>query len=336
MDERLNTLSRWVERIIGSPVVLKPASADASFRRYFRVFCRNQGTYILMDAPPEHESVETFARAAAWLSHAGLNVPAVFTLDKARGFALLSDLGDRTYLDALREVEGAAGQGDADALYEDALESLWRLQTGGRDRPGTFEPYDAAELTREMELFRQWFVPCRTSHELSADDHDTIDQTFRILASNALEQPRVWVHRDFHSRNLMVTPESNPGVLDFQDAVTGPVTYDLVSLLRDCYITWPPERVERWLNDYYERIRYSVLQGNVDIGRFTQWFDWMGVQRHIKVLGIFSRLYHRDGKAKYLGDLPVVYDYVRVVCGRYEALRPFRNLLESMEIEWTS
>lgn len=336
MDERLNTLSRWVEGFIGSPVELKPASSDASFRRYFRAFCPDGRTYIVMDAPPEHESVGIFARAAGHLAEAGLNVPMVFSLDETLGFALLTDLGDRTYLEALRH----GGGHDVDALYSDALSALERLQTGGRDHPEVFAPYNAGELNREMELFRQWFIPHRTTRALSRNDHEVIDRTFRLLTTSALEQPQVWVHRDFHSRNLMVTAEDNPGVLDFQDAVTGPVTYDLVSLLRDCYVTWSTDRIDDWLNDYFGRIRGVLLPADTGIEQFRRWFDWMGVQRHIKVLGIFTRLFHRDGKANYLDDLPVVRSYLRDVCGRYEELRPFRDLLESTAAErspdWTS
>lgn len=339
LDERLNILSRWVEELIGSAVELKPASSDASFRRYFRVFCPDERTYIAMDAPPEHESVAIFARAARYLNEAGLNVPVVHSLDESRGFALLSDLGERTYLDVLRRCKKENDSRRVDALYDDSLASLHRLQIGGLDRLDAFEPYAAAKLSAEMELFRQWFVPCRTRHELSGDDHALINRTFDLLVASALEQPRVWVHRDFHSRNLMVTDDNNPGVLDFQDAVTGPVTYDLVSLLRDCYITWPADRVDGWLTGYFEHIRCDILPAGMDIERFRRWFDWMGVQRHVKVLGIFSRLYHRDGKADYLDDLPVVEGYVRGICDRYDELRPFGDLLASMapgrEVAWT-
>jgi hypothetical protein len=328
LDERLNILSRWVEQILGSPVQIEPASSDASFRRYFRAsVCRNGGTYVVMDAPPERESVEKFARVAVRFKQLGLNVPIIFALDRDTGLALLSDLGRRTYLDVIDEH-------NADDLYEPALEALYRLQVGSRDRLGEFEPYDAAKLNQEMELFRQWFVPYRTVSSLSEHDHDTIDRTFQILTGSALDQPRVWVHRDFHSRNLMVTEVDSPGVLDFQDAVAGPVTYDLVSLLKDCYVTWPAERLDHWLWEYYRRIR-TALPGDVAYERFVRWFDWMGVQRHVKVLGIFSRLYHRDGKANYIGDLPVVYQYVREACARYSELRPFGELLESLDISWT-
>lgn len=329
MDERLTILSRWVGRILGSPAELTPASADASFRRYFRVFGPNGDTYIAMDAPPERESVESFARVAAQFRQVGLNVPVVHALNKQHGFALLSDLGSRTYLSALDEA-------NADGLYTDALDALLRLQTGGLDRLDAFEPYDAEKLTGEMELFRQWFVPYQTSRALTAADHTVINRTFTALAASALEQPRVWVHRDFHSRNLMVTDADNPGVLDFQDAVSGPVTYDLVSLLRDCYIVWPATQVQKWTADYYQRLRPALASSAISRDQFVRWFDWMGVQRHIKVLGIFSRLYHRDGKANYLDDLPVVYDYVREVCGAYRELRPFFNLIESLDVSWTS
>jgi aminoglycoside/choline kinase family phosphotransferase len=282
-----------------------------------------------MDAPPEHESVEIFARVAGHFKALGLNVPLVFALDKRAGFALLSDLGTRTYLG---EIEGE----NADRLYGAALNALHRLQTGSRGRLDVFEPYDNGKLMREMELFRQWFVPCRTSNRLSARDQGTINGTFNALAATALEQPRVWVHRDFHSRNLMVTEVENPGILDFQDAVTGPLTYDLVSLLRDCYIAWPTERVSRWLSVYFDRIRDDPLVAGVSFEQFVLWFDWMGIQRHIKVLGIFSRLFHRDGKAEYLDDLPLVYKYVCEACDRYSELRPFKKLLESMDVQWTS
>jgi len=338
LDERLNILARWVEELIGSAVTMEPASSDASFRRYFRVFCPDERTYIAMDAPPEHESVAIFARAAGYLNEAGLNVPVMHSVDESRGFALLSDLGERTYLDVLRRCEQEDDWRRVDALYGDALASLHRLQTGGLDHPNAFERYTAAKLTAELELFRQWFVPCRTRHELSGDDHALIDRAFDLLVASALEQPRVWVHRDFHSRNLMVTEDDNPGVLDFQDAVTGPVTYDLASLLRDCYITWPADRVDSWLAGYFERIQRDVLPASVDNDQFRRWFDWMGVQRHVKVLGIFSRLYHRDGKANYLDDLPVVEGYVRGVCDLYDELRPFGALLASMaperEVAW--
>ncbi|MGA8258746.1 MAG: phosphotransferase [Arenicellales bacterium] len=329
MDERLGILSRWIERILGAPVCVRPASTDASFRRYFRVSHRGTDTYIVMDAPPEHESVEVFARVAGHFKELGLNVPLVFALDKTAGLALLSDLGTRTYLD---EIDGE----NADRLYEAALNALHRLQTGSRDRLDTFEPYDRDKLMREMALFREWFVPCRTSNRLSTRDQGTIDGTFDTLVAAALEQPRVWVHRDFHSRNLMVTEVDNPGILDFQDAVSGPLTYDLVSLLRDCYISWPEERIDRWLRAYFDRIRDDPRLTAVTFEQFVRWFDWMGVQRHVKVLGIFSRLFHRDGKANYLDDLPLVYKYVCEVCDRYSELRPFKRLLESMDVQWTS
>lgn len=282
-----------------------------------------------MDAPPEHESVGTFVRVAAEFRQLGLNVPLVFAADRRAGLALLSDLGTRTYLETVNEA-------NVDALYEAALNALHRLQTRCRQRLDCLEPYDSDKLMQEMELFRQWFVPCRTSCQLSVRDHRIIDETFRVLTASALEQPRVWVHRDFHSRNLMVTEVDNPGLLDFQDAVTGPVTYDLVSLLRDCYITWPAERVQAWLRDYFERIRSEPGFEGIGLEQFIRWFDWMGAQRHIKVLGIFSRLFHRDGKANYLDDLPVVYDYVCEVCDAHRELRRFGDLVKAMDIQWTS
>ena len=277
-----------------------------------------------MDAPPSYEDTGPFVRTARKFQQLGLNVPEILEQDSDNGFLLMSDLGDTTYLSRLTPDT-------ADRLYGDALGALVVLQAGTRGDPDYFPPYDEARLRGEMELFREWYVPRHLGRVLDAGENAVIDRTFDALGAAALAQPRVWVHRDYHSRNLMVTAHNNPGILDFQDAVTGPVTYDLVSLLRDCYIEWPQPRIDEWLMRYCQLARQSDLPVDVGADRFREWFDRMGLQRHIKVLGIFSRLYYRDGKAAYLDDLPLVSRYVHQVCARYQDLLPFRDLLARLQ-----
>lgn len=327
MDERLNALSAWITNLLGFQPKIKPASEDASFRRYFRIFCQNRQAYVVMDAPPEHESVKKFVEVAARYESLGVNVPQIFAINQPEGFALLSDLGAKTYLQAL-------SPDSVDQLYAQALTTLFTLQTQSINRLEEFELYDQQKIREEMELFRQWFIPYRTERELKDKNQRLIDNTFELLTDTALRQPRTWVHRDFHSRNLMITPQNSPGVLDFQDAVTGPITYDLVSLLRDCYVEWPEEQVYQWVSLYYQKLQNSSISLKVNETEFIRWFDWMGVQRHIKVLGIFSRLYHRDGKDHYLKNLPLVFRYTTTICNKYEALRPFAAFLNSLRIKW--
>lgn len=323
MDKRLLELREWSARMLGvSEVAAEPASADASFRRYFRVFA-GRHSYIVMDAPPQREPLEPFVRIARRMRSIGLNVPEVLAIDAGLGFALLGDLGSTTYLQVLCEER-------ADALYEDAFRSLRRLQRHGLSDPGFLPPYDESLLHSEMELFRQWYLRRHLRLEIGAGLDTMLDRLFGHLAAAALEQPAVWVHRDYHSRNLMATERDNPGIVDFQDAVHGPVTYDLVSLLRDCYISWPPERVEAWALEYRRQAAADGLPVARDEATFLRWFDLMGVQRHLKAIGIFARLNHRDGKPDYLEDIPRVVDYVRQVAARYPALAGLASLANEL------
>ena len=304
-DHRKAALEAWLARVLdATPTRLAPASADASFRRYFRVW-RDGETWVAMDAPPDKEDLGPYLQVAGILAGAGVNVPRIVASDQAQGFLLLTDLGSRQYLDALRASE------DADALYGDAIGALVRLQAG-TTAAASLPRYDAARLRQEMELFPAWFLVRHLGLELSAAERAMIDRSFDVLERAALAQPQLLVHRDYHSRNLMVCAD-NPGILDFQDAVVGPVTYDLVSLLKDCYISWPRERVLGWVACYLAAAKRAGLEPRGSAEDFVRAFDLMGAQRHLKVLGIFARLWYRDGKAGYLADLPLVLDYARAV-----------------------
>lgn len=298
---------------------LEVASADASFRSYYRARSLDR-SMIVMDAPPEHEDIGPWLEIDARLRAAGLNAPEVLATDIADGFVLMQDLGGTHYLDALDEDS-------ADALYADAMEALARIQTGMDT--DILAPYDEAFLVSEMELMPKWFLDRHLGLTPDRLQWDVLDPVFRGLANSALAQPRVFVHRDFHSRNLLVTTDDNPGIIDFQGALAGPVTYDLASLLRDCYIDWERERVEHWVETYRQGLRQSgLLDASVDAERFRDWFDRIGLQRHIKVLGIFCRLYYRDDKNGYLRYLPRVLDYVYEVTGRHPDLAALGELLK--------
>jgi aminoglycoside/choline kinase family phosphotransferase len=329
-DARAAALSEWLTRELGSSAfALAPASEDASFRRYFRATLARPhpaapaaSTLIVMDAPPPREDCRPFVRVAALLAAAGVHAPAVLAQDLERGFLLLTDLGTTTYLRAL-------DAGNADRLFADALDALvrWQLAT----RPGVLPPYDEALLRRELELFPEWYVGRHLGRTLTGEERADMDGLFaRIVAAN-LAQPRVFVHRDYMPRNLMVS-DPNPGVLDFQDAVTGPVTYDVVSLFRDAYVTWPGERVLDWTIRYWERAKRAGLPVDADFGTFWRDCEWMGLQRHLKVLGIFARIRHRDGKPGYVEDTPRFLAYVRPVAERYAELAPLARLLDSLEL----
>ncbi len=319
MGERHAQLQRWLGTDLGiGTFEIAPASIDASFRRYFRVRTA-EASYIAMDAPPTHEDCRSFVQVARMFLALGLHVPEVLAQDLARGFLLLSDLGTLLFLEALSESS-------VERLYGDALGALLTLQACG-PRAEVLPAYDRTLLLREMELFREWYLGRHRGLALSPGQHQVLTDTFEQLAGSALEQPRVCVHRDFHSRNLMVTERNNPGILDFQDAVIGPVTYDLVSLLRDCYIAWPRARVEDWALGYHQLALQSGVLREDNEAQFLRWFDLMGVQRHLKATGIFARLYHRDGKSGYLDDIPRTLGYVREVAARYAELHPLQNLL---------
>jgi len=301
-------------------VGLDVASADASFRRYYRARTAT-ASYIVMDAPPAHEDCQPFIHIARLFRTAGANTPEILAENLDEGFLLLTDFGNTTYLSVLNDQT-------ADRLYGDANAQLVKIQIASR--PGVLPDYDEALLRREIMLFPDWYLTRHLKLELSAAQRQVMDQTFAAILANNLAQPRVYVHRDWHSRNLMVTEADNPGVLDFQDAVYGPITYDLASIYKDAYIRWDEDRVLDWLVRYWQVARQAGLPVVADFGDFYRDFEWMGIQRHIKVLGIFARLYHRDGKSGYLKDMPLVMDYLRRACERYNALRPFMRLLDEL------
>ncbi len=310
----------WSRRVLGDEtLMLEPASADASFRSYWRT--HHDGlSWIVMDSPPAQEDPRPWLEIGTRLAAAGLHVPAVQAQDVERGFLLIEDLGSQPYLPALND-------GTVDALYGDALDALLRMQ---RDADtGGMQPYDHAFLQRELEIMPEWFLRRHLGHTPECEEWDVLESAFTVLLHNALEQPRCFVHRDYHSRNLLVTANNNPGIIDFQGALHGPITYDLASLLRDCYIVWDRARVEAWVESYRLRLQAAqLIAAEVDRPRFLRWFDLIGLQRHIKVLGIFCRLCYRDGKSGYLDDLPRVYDYVTDVAGRYPELAEFVALLQ--------
>jgi aminoglycoside/choline kinase family phosphotransferase len=327
-DSRLAVLDRWVREDLGfADGQLVAASADASFRRYFRL-TRGAESYIVMDAPPEKESLAPFVQVASLLADLGLNVPLVLARHTAAGLLLLSDLGSSHYLDALNEARDSGRNTEVDRLYDDALAALATLQTRGRAQAAALPPYDAKMLRTEMELLPEWFLSRHLELTLTPAERSLIDRTFAALSDCALSQPTTFVHRDYHSRNLMVVSDANPGIIDFQDAVSGPVTYDLVSLLKDCYVAWPAARVRAWVLGFRERLLRSGLAPLPDEREFLRWFDWVGMQRHIKVLGIFCRLYYRDAKSRYLHDLPRVLRYVQATAAEYPELAEWAAFLE--------
>jgi aminoglycoside/choline kinase family phosphotransferase len=318
MPERRILLEQWLNEKLGiDEYRLSPASVDASFRRYWRVH-QSERTYVAMDAPPGLEDIERFVHIAKRWRSLGLNTPQIYAQERNLGFVLLDDLGTRVYLDELNDDS-------ADRLYGDAFGSLVVIQACA-DVEGLPE-YDEVFVRRELELFRDWLLNRHLGLRLSARENRTLDGAFDLLVSNALEQPRVCVHRDFHSRNLMVTSPPSPGILDFQDAVHGPVTYDLVSLLRDCYIAWPTERVDQWAWGYFQLAVQSGILRPEHEKLFLAWFDLMGVQRHLKASGIFARLAIRDGKTGYLTDIPRTLSYVTEIASSYPILHPFAELV---------
>jgi N-acetylmuramate 1-kinase len=314
-DSRLEELTRWVFDDLGfAGSRIAPASADASFRRYFRV-TRGTDSYIVMDAPPGKEDLGPFLRVGRLLLAMGMNAPVVLAQHAESGFLLLSDLGQRQYLDELSQ------DGAVESLYGDALDALAIMQGAGGTRE--LPPYDHALLMREMQLMPDWFLREHLRVEPNPDERAMLAGLFELLAGCALAQPAAFVHRDYHSRNLLVTEHKNPGILDFQDAVWGPVTYDLVSLLKDCYIAWPAARVRAWALGHRQRLIDAGFALEAGEEEFIRWFDWMGLQRHIKVLGIFARLYYRDGKSQYLKDLPRVLRYTQEAAAAYPETAPF-------------
>ncbi len=331
-DPRLNLIRTWLTRDLGWRIGrISVASADASFRRYFRVsrgdvdpaaWAPRADTLIVMDAPPGKEDIAPYLKVSTLLEQAGAHIPHVHASDARRGFVVMEDLGNTQYLSLLKTGRGV------DKLYGDALATLANIQVRGIKAAQQLAPYDRGPLERELNLMPEWFLRKHFGLELTPEELALLTVTFEILINEALLQPQVFVHRDFHSRNLMVLPpKGGPGVIDFQDALRGPVGYDLVSLFKDCYIGWSRERVERWVRGY--RRVLGNLGANVGDSeyQFLRWFDLIGVQRHIKVLGIFCRLWYRDGKIGYLADLPLTFEYVRDACRRYPELVEFERWL---------
>lgn len=325
-DARVQQLTEWLSALpadLGIETAsLSVASADASFRRYFRV--QAGGSHlIVMDAPPSHEDCKPFIHVAELFGRA-VNVPKILAQDLEQGFLLLSDLGNTTFLAALEQDIS-----QANVLYKDALNALVRLQKSSTTNE--LPLYDRERLLNEMLLFPQWYLGVHKNFTLDDKQTAQLTQVFNVLLENNLAQAQVWVHRDYHSRNLMQVGTDNPGILDFQDALYGPITYDLVSLLRDAYIEWPEAQQIDWLVRYWEVARKEGLSVPTAFDAFYKDFEYMGLQRHLKVLGIFARLYHRDGKSGYLKDLPLVLKYTRQVAARYREFAPLLHLLDAVE-----
>ena len=325
-DNRLSELNNWLATLASKWSIdlstIHPASSDASFRRYFRVLGGQNTSFIVMDAPPPQEDTRPFVHIAGLLGQSGVHVPTVLEADLEKGFLLLSDLGSQTYLSALNPDS-------APKLYQDASSALIKIQLASK--AGQIPNYDQALLQRELDLFPEWYLGKHLQLSLSETEKQDLAKVFSLILENNLSQAPVFVHRDYHSRNLMVTESNNPGILDFQDAVYGPITYDLASLFRDAYIEWEePEQMD-WLIRYWDMARKAGLPVQQEFGDFYRDFEWMGLQRHLKVLGIFARLYHRDGKDGYLKDMPLVFKYARKVAERYIHLKPLVRLLDRIE-----
>ena len=323
--ERTLALQAWLSGLFPAQAWhIEPASADASFRRYFRVSLADSGeSRIVMDAPPQQEDCRPFIAVADLLRQAGLNAPAILAQDLKQGFLLLTDLGTTTYLAALQQDDARA-----DALFRDAVDALvsWQLAS----RPGVLPPYDAALLRRELDLFPDWYLARHLGLALAPQQRQLLQRMFALIMAGNLAQPAVYVHRDYMPRNLMLS-EPNPGILDFQDAVYGPVSYDMASLVRDAFISWEEERALDWIVRYWDKARRAGLPVGSDFGDFYRDLEWMGLQRHLKVLGIFARIRHRDGKAGYIEDAPRFLGYVRAVAARYNALAPLAHLFDQIE-----
>lgn len=315
-DFRKITLLDWLENDLLLTInSCEPASSDASFRRYFRIALPDR-QLIVMDAPPDKENIAQFVKVAELLRLSAVKVPAIYYQNRPDGFLVLEDFGPHSFLDKLNAD-------NAPQLYGGALDGLLKLQTNTAITDCGLPLYDEALLQRELGIFEDWFINQALDMDLPAPLWDTLRN---ILVNSALEQPVTCVHRDYHSRNLMVLADNTPGVIDFQDAVIGPVTYDLVSLLRDCYITWPQQQVGQWMAQHYQKLKQSGMIA-CDLALFTRWFDLMGMQRHLKAIGIFSRLHLRDGKSGYLKDIPRTLNYVMAQAQAYPELSDFHDFL---------
>lgn len=320
MPQRQAELLTWLQqscRLDGFE--LTPASGDASFRRYFRLRFADGRSLIAMDAPPAQEDCRSFVDVTARLAATGVHVPRIHARDLDQGFMLLEDLGDRLYL-------GELGEANVDRLYGRAMDALLRFQAEGE--VAGLPLYDEALLRREMALFPEWLLQRHLQLDLGAGEQRMLGEVFDLLVDNALAQPKVLVHRDYHSRNLLYLEQGGPGIIDYQDAVFGPISYDLVSLLRDCYVAWPQPQVEAWLQAYARQAREQGLLDAAGQARLGVWFDLMGVQRHLKAAGIFARLLHRDGKPGYLKDIPRTLGYIVEVARDRPQVAPLAQLIE--------
>lgn len=321
-DTRLTKLHDWLREHFGAiEYSLTPVSGDASFRRYFR-FISNELRYIAVDSPPDKENNDAFVNVTHLLAAEGLHVPHIHYSSLDFGFFLLTDFGDELLLNILNE-------NNVDTLYKKALDTLLIIQqTDASNLP----LYDEILLRQEMELFREWFLTKHLSYKLNNTEQNLLDTTFTTLANNALQQPQVFVHRDYHSRNLMNIEGAYPGIIDHQDAVKGPITYDLVSLLRDCYISWPDEKVKNLAIRFHKNlVKKNILQ-NIDPDTFMKWFDLMGIQRHLKAIGIFSRLNIRDNKPNYLPDIPRTLNYIKAVGENYSETEQLTDFVSRIEL----
>ncbi|PHS68994.1 MAG: aminoglycoside phosphotransferase [Methylophaga sp.] len=319
-DPRQDEIHKWLKIVLpSSEYQMEPASNDASFRRYFRVY-QDSASWIVMDAPPSQEDTGPFVKIAAFLLSTGINVPQIVAQQVQLGFLLLSDLGHTQYLAKLNNRS-------ANQLYQSAIDELIQIQQSNIGNI-TLPNYDAALLEQEMSLFPEWFL----SKHLDVEPPKILNDIYQLLIESALEQPSVFVHRDFHSRNLMYLENAKPGIIDFQDAVVGPISYDLVSLLRDCYISWSEQQLSDWISYYYSRAQQQGLLPNISIAQFTRWFDLMGLQRHLKILGIFCRLNYRDNKPNYLNDLPLTLHYVKKITAKYNELADLSHFLDHPKI----
>ncbi|ANI56980.1 UNVERIFIED_ORG: aminoglycoside/choline kinase family phosphotransferase [Pseudomonas fluorescens] len=329
-DVRLQHLKVWLDEQLATlfadqgwgavpPATLTAASSDASFRRYFRWEGAGR-SFVVMDAPPPQENCKPFVDIAFLLAKSGINVPKIYAEDLERGFLLLNDLGNQTYLDVIDSE-------NADALFSDALQALLAFQQLPMVAP--LPSYDVALLRRELELFPEWYVKRELGVEFDATQQQQWQKVSELLIDSALAQPKVLVHRDYMPRNLMLS-EPNPGVLDFQDAVYGPVTYDVTCLFKDAFLSWPEERVRGWLESYWQQASALNIPVQPDFEEFLRASDLMGVQRHLKVIGIFARICHRDGKPRYLGDVPRFFSYIEAVVARRPELADLQALLASL------
>lgn len=346
MPQRIEQIKHWLETELQADIhSFAPASNDASFRRYFRVVFNNTVAaqaaglpFIIMDAPPEKETIAPFVALASRLEATGIHVPHIYAVNEASGFIMMSDLGNTAYLSLLNsKLNSESGSERADKLYADAMSALVIMQLGMsqfiQKQMIELADYDASRLKAEMDLLPDWYIKVHCQQKINAAEQAVLDQAMSRLIESAQEQPQVFVHRDYHSRNLMFYAEHNPGVIDFQDAVIGPITYDLVSLLRDSYIAWPDDKVYAWVEQYRQMLLREELLETDNKEQFIRWFDWMGIQRQLKVVGIFCRLNYRDGKSNYLNDIPQTLDYLFKVCARYSEFEALLQLLTRLDNE---